>query len=452
MSRPFRYIAQALLRALHGFAISAFPAAWGAPIAPVSRRRLVGAGWSSPVARQAHNLKVEGSNPSPAPNYPKESLPRPRRDRRRFWRRCLCACFARSARIPSRKPRSATRTRFVGHSCIKASNNAHPHTTRSARSLPMHGSLARSSKLILRSFRETSRTCSMSSHKPSTRSLRYRGKPRCTPAIEVTVPDVPRKCAPPALNTAFNCAGSPNCAISFLISCTMRSYFSASISRPPHFSERTTTPNGIDFHAAVSGSLLLFPGLTQEISVDPPPISKINPALHWGSSSSAHPRTANRASSSGVIISKSRPVSDRTVSRNSGPLPALRQACVAMHRICVVFLRAIFSAQIFKASIVRAIAPLESSPEIERPSPNLTIRENASTILKLRPLGAAISNRQLFVPRSSAAYRSTRDRDLDRTGCLAELARSPVSPLVTSCVLAGAAWRLIHNAQTVISA
>ena len=26
------------------------------------------AGWSSPVARQAHNLKVEGSNPSPATN------------------------------------------------------------------------------------------------------------------------------------------------------------------------------------------------------------------------------------------------------------------------------------------------------------------------------------------------------------------------------------------------
>jgi hypothetical protein len=27
-----------------------------------------GAGWSSPVARQAHNLKVVGSNPTPAPN------------------------------------------------------------------------------------------------------------------------------------------------------------------------------------------------------------------------------------------------------------------------------------------------------------------------------------------------------------------------------------------------
>ena len=29
----------------------------------------VSAGWSSPVARQAHNLKVAGSNPAPATNY-----------------------------------------------------------------------------------------------------------------------------------------------------------------------------------------------------------------------------------------------------------------------------------------------------------------------------------------------------------------------------------------------
>jgi hypothetical protein len=27
------------------------------------------AGWSSPVARQAHNLKVPGSNPGPATNF-----------------------------------------------------------------------------------------------------------------------------------------------------------------------------------------------------------------------------------------------------------------------------------------------------------------------------------------------------------------------------------------------
>ena len=35
------------------------------------------AGWSSLVARQAHNLKVAGSNPAPAPNLkPSETLPR----------------------------------------------------------------------------------------------------------------------------------------------------------------------------------------------------------------------------------------------------------------------------------------------------------------------------------------------------------------------------------------
>ena len=31
-------------------------------------RMRIGAGWSSPVARQAHNLKVVGSNPTPATN------------------------------------------------------------------------------------------------------------------------------------------------------------------------------------------------------------------------------------------------------------------------------------------------------------------------------------------------------------------------------------------------
>ena len=35
---------------------------WGAS-APYG---VIGAGWSSPVARQAHNLKVVGSNPTPA--------------------------------------------------------------------------------------------------------------------------------------------------------------------------------------------------------------------------------------------------------------------------------------------------------------------------------------------------------------------------------------------------
>ena len=41
----------------------------GAPAGPV-------AGWSSPVARQAHNLKVVGSNPAPATNFGQHA-PRP---------------------------------------------------------------------------------------------------------------------------------------------------------------------------------------------------------------------------------------------------------------------------------------------------------------------------------------------------------------------------------------
>ena len=37
------------------------------------RPKPVGAGWSSPVARQAHNLKVTGSNPVPATKIPKQN-------------------------------------------------------------------------------------------------------------------------------------------------------------------------------------------------------------------------------------------------------------------------------------------------------------------------------------------------------------------------------------------
>ena len=38
-------------------------------IAVTKRISAIGAGWSSPVARQAHNLKVVGSNPTPATKY-----------------------------------------------------------------------------------------------------------------------------------------------------------------------------------------------------------------------------------------------------------------------------------------------------------------------------------------------------------------------------------------------
>ena len=40
------------------------------PIAPVPHKHTsANAGWSSPVARQAHNLKVAGSNPAPATTF-----------------------------------------------------------------------------------------------------------------------------------------------------------------------------------------------------------------------------------------------------------------------------------------------------------------------------------------------------------------------------------------------
>ena len=38
------------------------------PVSPASRRIQI-AGWSSLVARQAHNLKVVGSNPAPATKF-----------------------------------------------------------------------------------------------------------------------------------------------------------------------------------------------------------------------------------------------------------------------------------------------------------------------------------------------------------------------------------------------
>lgn len=41
-----------------------------------SRLLIGGAGWSSPVARQAHNLKVTGSNPVPATKSKQPGSPR----------------------------------------------------------------------------------------------------------------------------------------------------------------------------------------------------------------------------------------------------------------------------------------------------------------------------------------------------------------------------------------
>src|ERR1700743_3727437 len=44
----------------------------GLPVHPDLLAPNTTAGWSSPVARQAHNLKVRGSNPLPATNVPSD--------------------------------------------------------------------------------------------------------------------------------------------------------------------------------------------------------------------------------------------------------------------------------------------------------------------------------------------------------------------------------------------
>ena len=54
------------------------------------KRSNVGAGWSSPVARQAHNLKVTGSNPVPATKLNKK--PAPVKSRAGFRRSSASCC------------------------------------------------------------------------------------------------------------------------------------------------------------------------------------------------------------------------------------------------------------------------------------------------------------------------------------------------------------------------
>ena len=58
-----------------------------------------GAGWSSPVARQAHNLKVVGSNPTPATNM---TLRTPLS----FWMAVFCCLEIASFNIPASPPTS----------------------------------------------------------------------------------------------------------------------------------------------------------------------------------------------------------------------------------------------------------------------------------------------------------------------------------------------------------
>ena len=69
------------------------------------------AGWSSPVARQAHNLKVVGSNPTPATTIDSIRIRIPRRFRRGFcvWYASSNArCGFRRGQLLANRPRPRT--------------------------------------------------------------------------------------------------------------------------------------------------------------------------------------------------------------------------------------------------------------------------------------------------------------------------------------------------------
>ena len=83
---------------------------------------------------------------------------------------------------------------------------------------------------------------------------------------------------------------------------------------------------------------------------------------------------------------------------------ARRHASVAILRERVTWRRRIFPAQTLSADIVREIASSESNPDALTPSPRRTILEKASMTRKPLRVGRATRRRQLFVPRSSAAY------------------------------------------------
>ena len=97
-----------------------------------------GAGWSSPVARWAHNPKVAGSNPAPATNSHSFQL-RPQKNSLPLLSRPVRSCHPRScSRIPSCPPDPAT----IAATMILVSRvrRVLPQTPKEhSRTLPTHG-------------------------------------------------------------------------------------------------------------------------------------------------------------------------------------------------------------------------------------------------------------------------------------------------------------------------
>ena len=141
----------------------------------------------------------------------------------------------------------------------------------------------------------------------------------------------------------------------------------------------------------------------QTSSVEPPPMSTTRSCSVRVETSGAQEMTASRASSSGWMISSARPVSRSTCARNCAPLrrPPAGLGGDEAHAPDVVLGELLRQTRM--RLMVRAIAARDSRPDASSPWPSWTDFEKQSTTWNWLPLGWAISMRQLFVPRSSAA-------------------------------------------------
>ena len=217
-------------------------------------------------------------------------------------------------RMPSRRPRSATRTRSVGHSRRIASKMAQPGSTRSARSRPMQGCATRrsngmpSSAVIVvgdlaRRHPEAIDLLALVALEPEVEARQRRHRARGADQVHRMLGDhLPQLFA--ALGTARRCSAT---------NATIASNVSAVTSTPPNRSAIDTTPTGSDCHERIDAAVRPCrfgrpPRKSSQASSDePPPMSNISAPALSRSIRSAQPVTASSASVRRSTISSVEP-------------------------------------------------------------------------------------------------------------------------------------------------
>ena len=179
--------------------------------------------------------------------------------------------------------------------------------------------------------------------------------------------------------------------------------------RPPWRSLRLTTPTGSDIHCAIRSETPCRPPVACSGEIDPDQFRRAAADVEEddargvvvdqrGTPGDSEPRLGlardDLEDEPGLLadavdeMRRRSPPSGRPRWRSAGPAPTWRSASLAP--------------QIFSASMARSMAGADRRPVRPIPSPSRTIREKASTTRKPWSRGAAISRRQLLVPRSRA--------------------------------------------------